>query len=93
MRFRLKFRSGPAPAGDIGFPPSRIDVFSYVPNHARGFSRPNGYRRASVHFDMEIERLPIPKGDRVKITMSGKFLPYKYYGNPGNVREYGYKKA
>jgi cyanate lyase len=25
--------------------------------------------------------------------MSGKFLPYKYYGNSGNVPEYGYKEA
>jgi len=24
--------------------------------------------------------------------MSGKFLPYKYYGNSGNVPEYGYKE-
>jgi hypothetical protein len=35
---------------------------------------------------------PNPKGDRVKITMSGKFLPYKYYGNTGNVPEYGYRE-
>jgi cyanate lyase len=25
--------------------------------------------------------------------MSGKFLPYKYYGNSGNVPEYGYREA
>jgi len=25
--------------------------------------------------------------------MSGKFLPYKYYGNSGNVPEYGYKEG
>jgi len=24
--------------------------------------------------------------------MSGKFLPYKYYGNSGNVPEYGYRE-
>jgi cyanate lyase len=36
---------------------------------------------SAIDFDIEIERLPNPKGDRVKITMSGKFLPYKYYGN------------
>ena len=24
--------------------------------------------------------------------MSGKFLPYKYYGNSGNVPEYGFKE-
>src|SRR6516165_2852755 len=34
---------------------------------------------SAIDFDMQIERLPNPKGDRVKITMSGKFLPYKYY--------------
>ena len=47
---------------------------------------------SAIDFDMRIERLPNPKGDRVKITMSGKFLPYKYYGNSGNVPEYGYKE-
>jgi cyanate lyase len=41
---------------------------------------------------MAIERLPDPKGDRVKITMSGKFLPYKYYGASNNVPQYGYKE-
>jgi cyanate lyase len=34
---------------------------------------------SAIDFDMEIERLPDPKGDRVKLTMSGKFLPYKEY--------------
>jgi cyanate lyase len=47
---------------------------------------------SAIDFDMQIERLPNPKGDRVKITMSGKFLPYKYYGNSGNVPEYGFKE-
>ena len=47
---------------------------------------------SAIDFDMQMERLPNPKGDRVKITMSGKFLPYKYYGNSGNVPEYGYKE-
>ena len=47
---------------------------------------------SAIDFDMVIERLPNPKGDRVKITMSGKFLPYKYYGASGNVPEYGYKE-
>ena len=43
---------------------------------------------SAIDFDMAMERLPNPKGDRVKITMSGKFLPYKYYGASGNVPEY-----
>lgn len=47
---------------------------------------------SAIDFDMAMERLPDPKGDRVKITMSGKFLPYKYYGASGNVPTYGYKE-
>ena len=46
---------------------------------------------SAIDFDLAMERLPHPKGDRVKIAMSGKFLPYKYYGNSGNIPEYGYK--
>jgi hypothetical protein len=26
------------------------------------------------------------------ITMSGKFLPFKYYGATGNAQAYGYKE-
>src|ERR1700726_3460441 len=47
---------------------------------------------SAIDFDMAVERLPNPKGDRVKITMSGKFLPYKYYGATGNAQTYGYKE-
>ena len=32
---------------------------------------------SAIDFEMEIERVPDPKGDRVKITYNGKFLPYK----------------
>ncbi len=34
---------------------------------------------SAIDFNMSIEREPDPKGDRVKIAMSGKFLPYKRY--------------
>ena len=34
---------------------------------------------SAIDFDMAIERQPDQKGDRVKITMSGKFLQYKEY--------------
>ncbi|MBL8485362.1 MAG: cyanase [Rhodocyclaceae bacterium] len=34
---------------------------------------------SAIDFDMDLQRLPDPKGDRVKIVMSGKFLPYKSY--------------
>jgi cyanate lyase len=28
----------------------------------------------------------------VRLSMSGKFLPYKYYGATGNAQAYGYKE-
>jgi cyanate lyase len=34
---------------------------------------------SAIDFDMSVERQPDPKGDRVRIVMSGKFLPYKRY--------------
>jgi cyanate lyase len=34
---------------------------------------------SAIDFDMDLSRKEDPKGDRVKITMTGKFLPYKSY--------------
>jgi cyanate lyase len=34
---------------------------------------------SAIDFTLDIERDPDPKGDRVKITMLGKFLPYKRF--------------
>jgi len=34
---------------------------------------------SAIDFDMALERLPDQKGDRVKLTMTGKFLSYKEY--------------
>ena len=34
---------------------------------------------SAIDFDMSIARQPDPKGDRVKIEMSGKFLSYKRF--------------
>ncbi len=34
---------------------------------------------SAIDFDMSISRQADPKGDRVKIEMSGKFLPFKRY--------------
>ncbi|MGB8276924.1 MAG: cyanase [Methylovirgula sp.] len=48
---------------------------------------------SAIDFDMQLERLPNPKGDRVKLTMTGKFLPYKYYGSEQGLPEYGFKEA
>jgi cyanate lyase len=47
---------------------------------------------SAIDFDMTIERQSDPKGDRVKIGMTGKFLPYKYYGATGNALAYGVKE-
>ncbi|SMC86719.1 cyanate lyase [Fulvimarina manganoxydans] len=34
---------------------------------------------SAIDYVVKMEREPDPAGDRVKITMSGKFLPYKYH--------------
>jgi cyanate lyase len=34
---------------------------------------------SAIDFSMDLTREPDPKGDRVHIVMSGKFLPYKSY--------------
>ena len=31
---------------------------------------------SAIDFSMHLEREPHPKGDRVRLTMSGKYLPY-----------------
>jgi cyanate lyase len=47
---------------------------------------------SAIDFDMSLERLPNEKGDRVKLTMSGKFLPFKYFDNEQGVPGYGFKE-
>ena len=32
---------------------------------------------SAIDFEMALERVPDPKGDRVRITLNGKFLPYR----------------
>ena len=34
---------------------------------------------SAIDFSMDIKREPDPKGDRVNVVLSGKFLPYKTY--------------
>jgi cyanate lyase len=48
---------------------------------------------SAIDFNMEFEREPNPKGDRVRMTMSGKFLPFKYYGNEQGIPDYGFKES
>ena len=47
---------------------------------------------SAIDFDFDFERMAHAKGDRVKISMSGKFLPYKYYGAEQGIQEYGFKE-
>jgi cyanate lyase len=48
---------------------------------------------SAIDFDMDITRKADPKGDRVQIGMTGKFLPYKYYGATGNDLALGLKEV
>ncbi len=48
---------------------------------------------SAIDFDFDMRREANPKGDRVRVTMSGKFLPYKYYGAEQGLPEYGYKET
>ncbi len=32
---------------------------------------------SAIDFEMTVDKVPDPKGDRVKVTMHGKFLPYR----------------
>ena len=48
---------------------------------------------SAIDFNMTMEREANNKGDRVKLGMSGKFLPYKYYGNDETTPEYGFKEG
>ena len=41
-------------------------------------SLPTGIMSA-IDFNMDIVRQPDPKGDRVNVVLSGKFLPYRQY--------------
>ena len=47
---------------------------------------------SAIDFDFDFERQANPRGDRVKISMSGKFLPYKYYGNEQGIPDYGFRE-
>ena len=34
---------------------------------------------SAIDYEVSLERMPDPKGDRVKLVMHGKFLPYRKY--------------
>lgn len=34
---------------------------------------------SAIDFELSLERVPDPKGDRVRITLNGKFLPYRVW--------------
>jgi len=47
---------------------------------------------SAIDFDLDMSREAHEKGDRVRLTMSGKFLPYRYYGAQQGIPELGYKE-
>jgi cyanate lyase len=47
---------------------------------------------SAIDFDLDIDRKAHATGDRVRLVMSGKFLPYKYHGAEQGVPEYGFKE-
>lgn len=47
---------------------------------------------SAIDFDFEMERMAHEKGDRVKIGMTGKFLPYRYYGAEQGLPSLGFKE-
>ena len=34
---------------------------------------------SAIDFELSVDRVPDPKGDRVKVILNGKFLPYRKY--------------
>lgn len=34
---------------------------------------------SAIDFELGVDRIPDPKGDRVQVTLNGKFLPYRKY--------------
>ena len=48
---------------------------------------------SAIDFDLDLSRQPHEKGDRVRLNMTGKFLPYRYYGAEQGVPEFGYKEG
>ena len=47
---------------------------------------------SAIDFDLTLERQPHERGDRVKLGMTGKFLPYRNYGFQQGTPEFGYKE-
>ena len=79
--------SAPSPAAAQAFTlPQGIGAvtlaWQYVDNTGHRLS--DGYLRVagqsvttSLDFELDVRKQPDPKGDRVVITMNGKFLPYR----------------
>ena len=44
---------------------------------------------SAIDFDVDLARVPHEKGDLVKFTLTGKFLPYRYYGAEQGLTEFG----
>lgn len=47
---------------------------------------------SAIDFYVDILRQANPRGDRVRIMLTGKFLPFRYYGNEEGIADYGYRE-
>lgn len=47
---------------------------------------------SAIDFGFDFERMTHAAGDRVEITLTGMFLPCKYYGAEQGIPEYGFKE-
>ena len=59
--------------------PFVMGVMSDLSGNTPGVEKEEIAQRKFLDFDMDIQRKEDPKGDRVKVTLNGKFLPYKTY--------------
>jgi cyanate lyase len=48
---------------------------------------------SAIDFEMSLEREPNIAGDRVRLSMTGKFLPYRYYGAQQGTPANGLKET
>jgi cyanate lyase len=47
---------------------------------------------SAIDFDLELDRLANPKGDRVRLLMSGELLPLQVLRRGAGVPEDGFKE-
>jgi hypothetical protein len=82
--------------------PGRVDCCALARSRLRARRRPSASSvamssgqpsaAATARSRLELDRLPNPKGDRVRLVMSGKFLPHDHCGAEQGAPENGFKE-